>query len=279
VTDRTLAKTASIRSVADPLTWIEPGQTCANILGVRIDAVDIAGAVQRIELALGKNQKGYICGPDVNSIMLAQRDPSHRRIINNSFLSHADSRALFWTAQAQGVSQLKQVGGPELMLEMCRVSQAHGYRSFLYGGAEPGIAEELKTVLERRFPGLNIVGTYTPPFRPLNAAEREELIALVSAVKPDLFWVGTGTPNQYQFMAEYLPLLDTKIMFGVGAAFNFFTGRVRFSPHWMQLAGISWLFRLTQEPKRLWKRYFFSIPRYLFEITLQFLGLRKYPLN
>jgi N-acetylglucosaminyldiphosphoundecaprenol N-acetyl-beta-D-mannosaminyltransferase len=250
----------------------------ANILGVKIDAVDMASALRRIESALAENRKGYVCAPDAYNIMCAQDDPEQRRILNNSLLTIADSRAVVWTAWAYGIRQLRQVGGPELMLEMCRVSQTRGYRHFFYGG-EPGVAEELRKLLELRFPGLNVVGTYTPPFRPLTDAECDDLIGLVATLKPDLFWVGISSPKQERFMAEYLPLLDTKLMFAVGAAFNFHTGRVRFSPHWMQLAGLSWLFRLTQEPKRLWRRYFFAIPRFLWGVGLQLLGLRRYPLR
>jgi N-acetylglucosaminyldiphosphoundecaprenol N-acetyl-beta-D-mannosaminyltransferase len=250
-------------------------KVCANVLGIRIDAVDTAGALRRIESALAENRKGYVCSPDASNIIYAQDNPQQRRILNNSLLTIPDSRAVVWAAWAQGVRQAGHVGGPELMLEMCRLSQTRGYRHFFYG-SEPGVAEELRKVLQQRFPGLNVVGTYAPPFRPLSDAERDDLIGLVASLKPDMFWVGISSPKQERFMAEYLPLLDTKLMFAVGAAFNFHTGRVRFSPHWVRVAGISWLFRLTQEPRRLWRRYLFTIPRFLWGVGLQLSGLRSY---
>jgi N-acetylglucosaminyldiphosphoundecaprenol N-acetyl-beta-D-mannosaminyltransferase len=251
---------------------------CANILGVKVDAIDTAAALASIESALEQGRKGYICAPDASNILRAQDDESHRRILNGSLLTIADSRAVVWTAWMQGVHDLHQIGGPELMLEMCRLSQSRGYRHFLYGGDE-GVADQLKPILEQRFQGIKIVGTYCPPFRPLNESERKALIEQVSRTKPDLFWVGIGSPKQERFMAEYLPLLDTKIMFGVGAAFNFHSGRVHFSPRWMQLVGLSWLFRLAQEPRRLWKRYLLSIPRFTWSILLQLLRLHHYSLD
>lgn len=262
---------------SDNQTSVRP-QTWANILGIRIDALDTAEALDQIEAALAVGRKGYLCAPDVCSIVCAQQDAVHRAILNGSFLTIADSRAVVWTAWAEGVRSLRQIGGPELMLALCARSVEPGYRHFLYGG-DPGVAEELKTVLEGRFPGIAIVGTYCPPYRPLNQEERRQLICQVAAAQPDLFWVGIGSPKQERFMAEYLPLLDTKLMLAVGAAFNFHTGRVRFSPHWMQLAGLSWLFRLTQEPRRLWRRYGRAIPKFLWLIGLQLCALRHFRID
>ena len=131
----------------------------------------------------------------------------------------------------------------------------------MWGG--PGVAEALKERLEAKFPGLKIVGTYTPPFRPLNAGEEKELQARVSALKPDIIWVGLSTPKQEKFMAQYLPKLDTTLMFGVGAAFDFHAGRVRQAPRWMQRSGLEWLFRLGCEPRRLWKRYLKNNPLFV----------------
>jgi N-acetylglucosaminyldiphosphoundecaprenol N-acetyl-beta-D-mannosaminyltransferase len=132
----------------------------------------------------------------------------------------------------------------------------------------------LSAALGRMFPGIRIVGTYTPPFRHLDLREEADLVRMVAQAAPDIFWVGISTPKQEKFMAEYLPKLDTKLMFGVGAAFDFHSGRVKFAPLWLRSAGMSWLFRLCHEPRRLWKRYFFSYPRFLWSMTLQLLGWR-----
>jgi N-acetylglucosaminyldiphosphoundecaprenol N-acetyl-beta-D-mannosaminyltransferase len=148
---------------------------------------------------------------------------------------------------------------------------------FFYGGA-PGVADALKAAMQKRFPGVNITGTYCPPFRPLNPEEEQELSAMVAEKKPDLFWVGLSTPKQEKFMAAYLAKLDTTVMFGVGAAFDFHTGRMAEAPRWMMRCGLQWLHRLCSDPKRLWKRYGVIVPTYLFRIFLQRTGLKKYPL-
>lgn len=168
---------------------------------------------------------------------------------------------------------MRRVYGPDYMLQMCRLSLVRGYRHFLFGG-KPGVAPRLAEELVRRFPGLQVVGTYTPPFRPLNDAENAELAAQVKRAKPDIFWVGLSTPKQERFMAEYISRLDTNLMVGVGAAFDVHTGQTKDAPQWVKLCGLQWLHRLVQEPRRLWRRYLVNNPRFLVQITLQFLGLR-----
>jgi N-acetylglucosaminyldiphosphoundecaprenol N-acetyl-beta-D-mannosaminyltransferase len=161
---------------------------------------------------------------------------------------------------------------------ICKSGVAPGWRHFFYGGA-PGVVEELKARLEQRFPGLNVVGTFTPPFRPLNAEEENALIAAVAAAKPDLIWVGLSTPKQERFMAAYLPKLETSLMLGVGAAFDFHAGKVKQAPRWIQRSGLEWAYRIGQEPRRLWKRYARNNPLFIARALLQKTGLRKYSLD
>src|SRR6185295_18547430 len=137
----------------------------------------------------------------------------------------------------------------------------------------PGVAQELKQRLERRFPGLKIVGLYTPPFRPLTVEEEKELLEQVGALKPDVLWVGLSTPKQEVFMAQYGQKLDANLLFGVGAAFDFHAGRMRQAPRWMQRSGLEWLFRLICEPRRLWKRYFKNNPLFILRAAAQLSGV------
>jgi N-acetylglucosaminyldiphosphoundecaprenol N-acetyl-beta-D-mannosaminyltransferase len=163
------------------------------------------------------------------------------------------------------------------MLEICRRSPEKGYRHFFYGGGA-GVAQKLAETLQQRFPGLKVAGSYTPPFRPLNATEEAELIGLVSEAKPDFFWVGLSTPKQERFMAQYLGRLDARLMAGVGAAFDFHTGGIGDSPEWMKKSGLQWLHRLWQEPRRLWRRYLINNPKFIWKIGMQLTGLRHYEL-
>lgn len=249
----------------------------ANVLGVGVHAIDMRRALGVFQSAVEECRKGYICVTGVHGIMEAQKNPDFLAILNRSLLTTPDGVPTVWVGRWQGYSQMQRVCGPELMLEVCAMSVGKGYTHFLYGGAD-GVAEQLKASLLRRLPGLRIVGTYTPPFRPLNEAEKEDLCARVASVKPDIFWVGLSTPKQERFMADYLPHLDTRVMVGVGAAFDFHTGRIEDAPAWMKKAGLQWLHRLSQEPGRLWKRYLLNNPRFVASIFLQFAGLRKYEL-
>ncbi len=246
-----------------------------NVLGVGVHAVNMERALSVLDSALANSRKGYICVTGVHGVMEAQRDPSFRAILNQSLLTTPDGVPTVWVGRVAGFSQMGRVFGPDFMLEVCARSVSKGWTHFLYGG-EPGVAEHLKETLELRFPGLRLTGTYTPPFRPLSPQERVELQKMVARVSPDIFWVGLSTPKQERFMAEYLPELDTKVMIGVGAAFDLHTGRIKDAPAWIKNHGLQWLHRLCQDPGRLWKRYLRNNPEFLFRITFQLLGLTKY---
>jgi len=249
----------------------------ANVLGVGIDALNMQMAVSAIDAALSSGQKGYVCVTGVHGVMETQRDAGLKAILNNSFLTTPDGMPTVWVGRWQGFSGMDRVYGPDLMLEICRLSLARGYTHFLYGG-KPGVGEQLERELQRGLPGIRILGTYCPPFRKLNGAEEHELIQLVADLKPDLFWVGLSTPKQERFMAEFIHKLDTRLMLGVGAAFDIHSGLLRDSPAWVKQAGLQWLHRLAQEPARLWKRYLINNPEFLVKICLQLTGLRTYNL-
>ena len=207
--------------------------------------------------------------------MEAQRDESLRDILNSAFLCLPDGMPTVWVGQLQGHAGMRRVYGPDFMLEMCRLSAKRGYRHFLYGGTE-GVAQTLKQRLREMVPGINIVGIYKPPFRPLKPPEEEELAAMVRLARPDIFWVGLSTPKQERFMARYLDRLDTSLMVGVGAAFDIHAGLLADAPQWMKNSGLQWLFRLLKEPRRLWRRYLSNNPRFLWNLGLQISGIKKF---
>jgi N-acetylglucosaminyldiphosphoundecaprenol N-acetyl-beta-D-mannosaminyltransferase len=232
-------------------------------------------AVRLAEAQIQEGSKGYVCVTGVHGVMEAQTNPSILGILNRALITTPDGMPTVWVGRLQGYRDMRRVYGPDYMLELCQVSVNRGYKHFLYGGKEH-VAERLAAVLIRRFPGLRIVGTFTPPFRALNAKEEAELIAQVAAAKPDIIWVGLSTPKQEQFMAAYLDKLDTQLMIGVGAAFDIHTGGIVDAPQWVKISGLQWLHRLLQEPKRLWKRYLINNPRFLWKIGLQLFGIRRY---
>jgi N-acetylglucosaminyldiphosphoundecaprenol N-acetyl-beta-D-mannosaminyltransferase len=250
-----------------------------NVLGVSVCAMNLSIATQAILEAVRDRRKGYVCVTGVHGVTEAQEDGSFRQILNRAFLNTTDGMPLVWLGKHQiGGSWIERVYGPDLMLELFGATRDGSVRHFFYGGA-PGVADELKGKLEARFPGVNICGTYCPPFRPLNADEEAELEMKVREAKPDLIWVGLSTPKQERFMAEYLPKLDATLMLGVGAAFDFHSGRVRQAPRWIQRSGFEWLYRLCSQPRRVARRYLINNPLFLVRIALQLSGLRKFPLD
>ena len=250
----------------------------ANVLGVGISAINLELAGAAVEQALEHKIKGYICVTGVHGVSEAQHDPAFRAILNRAFLNTPDGMPTVWMGRWQGFRQMRRVYGPDLMLRVCELTQRRGFTHFLYGGA-PGVAEALKAQLERRFPGLRIVGTYTPPYRTLTNEEETALACRVGELKPDIFWVGLSTPKQEKFMAQYWQTLDATLFFGVGAAFDFHAGKMRQAPRWMQRSGLEWLFRLACDPGRLWKRYLKNNPLFVVRALCQVTHLKTYRLE
>jgi len=246
----------------------------AHVLGVDVDAVDMEGALQRVTSALEGPCKGYVCVAGVHGVMEAQRNPQLLDIYAASEMTIPDGMPLAWVGRIQGHHAMQRVTGPDLMLEIFRRKEFAHVTHFFYGGRE-GIAAELRDKLTTQFPWTKIVGTYTPPFRELSGSEASQLIEAIATLKPDIIWVGISTPKQEIFMARYLPLLHAKLMFGVGAAFDFHTGQIRDCSDWIKRAGLQWLHRLLQDPKRLWRRYLRNNPAFLWRIAIQLLKAQK----
>jgi N-acetylglucosaminyldiphosphoundecaprenol N-acetyl-beta-D-mannosaminyltransferase len=250
----------------------------ANVLGIAVDAVNMEQALARIEQDLQQRRKGYVCMVGVHGVMEAKRDPSLARIFQGAALAAPDGMPTVWMGRRQGYADMERVAGPDLMLEVIRGERFRNATHFLCGGKD-GVAEELRAQLIARYPFTKIVGTYTPPFGPMSPEQEEEFITTINCVRPDIVWVGISTPKQDRFMERYLPLLDTTLMFGVGAAFDFHTGRISDCANWIKRAGLQWLDRLLQDPKHLWKRYLRNNPPFLLYSFLQIMGLKSYPLQ
>lgn len=246
-----------------------------NVLGVRVSAVNMDEAVRLAGCHIDRDGRGYICVTGVHGVMEAQSDRDFRAILNRSLITTPDGMPTVWVGHAQGHSTMSRVYGPDYMLRMCELSVTRGYRHFLYGG-KPGVAERLAKTLVRRFPGLQIAGTYTPPFRALNASEEKELSRRLTKSEPQIFWVGLSTPKQERFMAQYVDKFNVPLMVGVGAAFDILTGGIADAPAWMKHSGLQWLHRLIQEPKRLGKRYLINNPKFIWNIALQMSSIRQF---
>lgn len=232
------------------------------LLGVGISRINLRTGTEAVVAAARGDGRGYITVTGVHGVMEAQDDPGFKEILNGSLMTTPDGMPAVWGGWVEGYSEMSRVYGPDLMLEVMKVSARHGLRHFFYGGKE-GVADLLKTKLEERFPGVRVVGTYCPPFRELTAEENLELECQVRDAAPDIIWVGLSTPKQERFMAAYMARLDTKLMIGVGAAFDFHAGLLKQAPPAMQGAGLEWLYRLAVEPRRLWSRYSKIVPGFI----------------
>lgn len=246
-----------------------------NILGVGISPISMEIAVSWVDECIAAGDHKYVCVTGVHGVMECQKDESLRSIHNRAGLVTPDGMPIVWLSRLRGYKQVERVYGPDLMLAISELSSLGGYRQFYYGGAE-GIPERLSESLSSRFPGLEIVGTYSPPFRVLTEAEDAEVVEMINDSGADILWIGLSTPKQERWMAEHLGKIDAPVMIGVGAAFDFLSGRKPQAPAWIRRMGLEWSFRLANEPRRLWRRYLINNPSFLIKVLLQGLGITKY---
>jgi N-acetylglucosaminyldiphosphoundecaprenol N-acetyl-beta-D-mannosaminyltransferase len=243
------------------------GMTCArdvsdervDILGVRVSSINMDDAIAAVEHWVGTGRRTYVCVTGVHGVMEARRDHRLRRIHNEAGMVTPDGMPLVWLSRLFGDNRTERVYGPDLMRTLTAVSSLRGYRQFYYGGPA-GIADKLKKILSDVHPELKVAGTLCPPFRELTAEEDQTIVDTINATRPDIVWVGLSTPKQEFWMASHLGRIEAPVMIGVGAAFDFLAGAKRQAPHWMQRSGLEWMFRLSSEPGRLWRRYFYIVP-------------------
>jgi N-acetylglucosaminyldiphosphoundecaprenol N-acetyl-beta-D-mannosaminyltransferase len=243
-----------------------PGAERGDVLGVAVSSVTMADAVARIAGFVETRRGTYVCITGVHGVMECRRDPGLREIHNRAGMVTPDGMPLVWFLRLAGDRHVQRVYGPDLMRAVTAISPARGYRHFYYGGG-PGVAEQLAETLHRAHPGLQVSGTLCPPFRPPTPEEDRAEVAVINAARPDIVWVGLSTPKQERWMAAHLRRIDAPVMIGVGAAFDFLAGTKRQAPPWFGRHGLEWLFRLCVEPRRLWRRYAYIVPGFLFLAT------------
>lgn len=242
------------RSPKDPSENSAPGPESESLLGVQIGALNMDRALAWIVRWVAERQPRYVCVAAAHSLMDCRRDPELRAIFNDAAAVTPDGMPLVWYLRLKGHRHVSRVYGPDLMLALCEHGQTKGLRHFFYGGTAEKLGR-LGQRLQERYPSLEIAGTFAPPFRPLNEDEELELQEAVRETRPDVLWVGIGSPKQERWMAEHVGKLDVPVMIGVGAAFDIHAGAKPQAPRWMQRVGMEWFFRLLTEPGRAWRRY------------------------
>jgi N-acetylglucosaminyldiphosphoundecaprenol N-acetyl-beta-D-mannosaminyltransferase len=256
-----------------------PTASCAlgafRVLGVRVDAVQIPGVVAQTEAWIRERAAcHFVAVTGMHGVTEAQHDPGFKEILNAADLVVPDGMPLVWLGRRHGFDVARRVYGPELIATFCERTASKGYRHFFYGGA-PGVAEDLASRFVSRFPGVVVAGTYSPPFRTLTQEEDREIIHVIEDAHADIVWVGLSTPKQECWMFEHRDRLNVPVLVGVGAAFDFHTGRIVQAPVWMGDHGLEWLFRLLVEPRRLWRRYLVNGAEFVALVLLELLGLKK----
>jgi N-acetylglucosaminyldiphosphoundecaprenol N-acetyl-beta-D-mannosaminyltransferase len=246
-----------------------------NILGVKISSINMPVALAKIEEWIKSNTKFYVCVTPIHSVMDCFQNPELRTIFNSSGMTTPDGMGIVWLLKLMGHHHVGRVYGPDLMQAVCKLSLDNGWSHYFYGGA-PGVAEQLSSNLLEKYPGLKVAGFISPPFGSISKAEDYNLSNKLNEAKPDIIWVGISSPKQEQWMAQHREILNAPVLIGVGAAFDFLSGGKKQAPLWVQRSGLEWLFRLTQEPKRLWRRYILY-PRFMLLVGAQCIGLIKYP--
>lgn len=226
-----------------------------NLLDTWIDQVDIADTGVRLESFIRSGIPHQIVPANLDFLRLCVRDSSFREIVNTSDLVVPDGMPLVWASRRSGTPLPRRIAGVDLMLEASRLAAERGYRIFLLGGGV-GVAAQTAEILRERFPGLNVTGTHAPSQLPMSPEDEDSVLEMIGERVPDMLFVAFGAPLQERWVRTHMEALRIPICAGVGGAFDMISGRVPRAPEWMQRSGLEWFYRLSLEPRRLWKRYF-----------------------
>jgi len=245
----TLPKTLVLGTGVTPTAYSELTGKCRDWIAQRR-----SGSVN----ARGK----YVCFLSVHGLITAHDDAEFQSVLNAADIVSPDGMPIVWALRSFGYKSQERVYGPTAMLSLCEDAERYGHRLFLYGGTERSLSR-LVSRLQQHFPRLQVVGAYSPPFRPLTDSEDRALVQALIESDADMVFVGISTPKQERWMADHVYKLPGVVLAGVGAAFDFHAGVVKQAPHRLQRLGLEWLFRLLMEPRRLWRRYVLVTPRFL----------------
>ena len=226
--------------------------TC-NILGVDIAAIDMQWLLNYLNENISDLSGDYICVSNVHTTVTAYEDQEYCKVQNGGIMAIPDGGPLSSVGQKRGFKNMRRTTGPSLMGEIFKISAAEGYRHYFYGSTDETL-EKLYSVLTESYPGIQIAGMYSPPFRPMTEDEDKEIVERINETKPDFVWVGLGAPKQEKWMAAHQGLVEG-LMIGVGAGFDYHAGNIDRAPEWMQKSNLEWVYRLIQDPRRLFGRY------------------------
>lgn len=240
--------------------------TC-NILGVNIAAIDMKWLVDYLDSNIGLLSGDYICVSNVHTTVTAYEDPEYMKVQNGGIMAIPDGGPLSSVGQRRGFENMKRTTGPSLMGEIFKISAEKGYRHYFYGSTNETL-EKLYSALIDGYPGIQIAGMYSPPFRPMTEDEDKAIVERINETKPDFVWVGLGAPKQEKWMAVHQGRVNG-LMVGVGAGFDYYAGNIERAPEWMQKRNLEWVYRLIQDPKRLFGRYWHTNTKFIWNAMIR----------
>jgi N-acetylglucosaminyldiphosphoundecaprenol N-acetyl-beta-D-mannosaminyltransferase len=240
----------------------EPDAATTDILGTPVTITDHPHAAANVLGWIRERRSCFVCVRDVHGIMLARRDPGLMAIHRDADMVLPDGMPLVHVARWRGHRAIRRVSGADFVETLADLGRAEGVRHYFYGG-KPGVAGKMAAALARRYPGMTVADTATPPFGEVSEDRRRAELAQIMTARPDIVWIGLSTPKQEYWMHRHRAEMPGVTLIGVGAAFDFHAGEVRRAPRWMQRATLEWLHRLCSEPRRLWRRYLILAPRFV----------------
>lgn len=240
--------------------------TC-NIMGVNIAAIDMEWLLKYLEANIDELAGDYICVSNVHTTVTAYEDEEYRKIQNGGIMAIPDGGPLSSVGRKRGFENMKRTTGPSLMGEVFEISVEKGYRHYFYGATDETL-EKLNHVLTKKYPGIQIAGMYSPPFRPMTEDEDNDIVKRINETKPHFVWVGLGAPKQEKWMATHQGRING-LMVGVGASFDYHAGNIERAPEWMQKCNLEWVYRLLQDPKRLFGRYLNTNTKFIWNAMIR----------
>lgn len=248
-----------------------------KILGSKVQLVNLRQVIDQIDhwIAGRETDCRRVVVTGFHGIWEAHKNADFRSILNSADLWVPDGIAPVGIARLKGLRGANRTPGVDIMEAFFEVADKKGYSSFFYGDKADTLAAMEKKI-KKRYPGHRIAGAYSPPFRPLSVEEDEQVIEMINNAKPDILWVALGMPKQDRWIFEHKDRLKVPVAAGVGAAFLFLSGKVRRVPDWVGMSGLEWLWRLIQEPGKLWRRDLIDGPQFLWHVLMELTGIRKY---
>lgn len=238
-----------------------------DILGVKIAAINMEWLMKYTENNLAAISGNYITVANVHTTVLAYENEEYRAIQNGCVMAIPDGGPLSSIGRKRGFSSMERTTGPSYMEKVLEISPMYGWKHYFYGSTEETL-QKLAEVLRKKYPDTKVAGMYSPPFRPLAEQENHQIIDQINQVAPDFVWIGLGAPKQEIWMAQHQGQI-TGLMVGVGAAFDYLAGNIVRAPEWMQKTNLEWLYRLLQEPKRLFKRYLITNSKFIWHAVIR----------